>query len=89
LFSGWVLEEPRESKAKIDVSAKVTYCDRVGGMYMLPFGRIRLKDRQFWVFQYSGWDQEWYSVVRVSPRRLFFEAEFYAGGRRGCFQPRM
>jgi hypothetical protein len=87
LFSGWVLSDQRDTRPNAEFSARVTYCDRIGGMYMLPFGRIRLKDRMYWIFQYSGWEQEWFDVVRVTPRRLKFEAEFYGGGRRDCRPP--
>jgi hypothetical protein len=39
----------------------------------------------FWVFQYSGWNEEWYEIVRLGTKRRFV-VEFYAGGRRGCFE---
>jgi hypothetical protein len=84
LFSGWIVHDERQAKPRAELSAKITYCDRVGGMYMLPFGRIRLNDRHFWVFQFSGYEEEWYEVVRILPRSVKFEAEFFAGSRRGC-----
>jgi len=83
-FRGWVEHNTREALPKAELTAKIDYCDRPGAMYMLPLGRVRLAQQMFWVFQYSGWTEEWYEVVRISPRRLRFVVEFYAGGRRGC-----
>lgn len=84
-FSGWVQhDERRPDVLKSELSARITYCDRNNVLYMLPLGRIHVKNRQFWVFQSSGWDQEWYRVVRVAPSRIEFVAEVFGGGKQGC-----
>jgi hypothetical protein len=63
---GWVLE--REGKpAKIDVGARVAYCDRNEVSFMLPFGRIHVAGEAYWVYQVSSWRDEYYSVARVRP----------------------
>jgi hypothetical protein len=82
-FRGWVEHNTRDQKPKAAISARIDYCDRPGAMYMLPLGRVRLAQQAFWIFQYSGWNEEWYEIVRVGPKRRFV-VEFYAGGRRGC-----
>jgi hypothetical protein len=51
---------------------------------MLPFGTILTGDRLHWVFQLSGWEEEWYEVVQVSAKRIRFVAEYYGGGESGC-----
>ena len=52
--------------------------------FMLPLGRLRVAQQMYWVFQYAGWNEEWYEVVRIAPKRTRFVVEFYAGGLRGC-----
>jgi hypothetical protein len=83
-FSGWIEHDPREATPKARLSARIAYCDRPGAMYMLPLGRLRAAQQVYWVFQYSGWSEEWYEVVRIAPKRTRFVVEFYAGGLRGC-----
>jgi hypothetical protein len=84
LVSGWLHHRDGTLVKPVDLRAKVTYCDRVGAMYMLPFGRIRPKERAYWIFQMSGWEEEWYEVVQIGPGRTRFVIEVYAGGRRRC-----
>lgn len=64
---GWVLLGPK-NEAKVHVSATVTYCDRKGVSYMLPFGLIRANGKPYWVFQYSGFEEEWYEVAEATRR---------------------
>lgn len=84
LFSGWIRQHASGTAAIVDMSAKITYCDRVGAVFMLPFGTILTGDRLHWVFQLSGWEEEWYEVVQVSAKRIRFVAEYYGGGESGC-----
>jgi hypothetical protein len=63
--NGWVLEG--EGKPQIFLSARVTYCDREGVEFMLPFGRITVDDEVYWVYQFSGWRDEQFGVSRVRP----------------------
>jgi len=61
------------------LKAVVTYCDRRGVSYMLPFGRMRVNDRDHWIVQMSGRDHEWYAVVEAAADRVKYVAEFQAG----------
>jgi hypothetical protein len=88
LFSGWVYSRGSRLVERADLLARITYCDRVGALYMLPFGRIHVKNRTYWVYQMSGWDQEWYTVARVSRREVRYMVEFPAGSIASCGRPR-
>ncbi len=83
-FRGWIQNDGKESQRSAELSARITYCDRSTVLYMLPFGRLEAKGRLYWIFQLSGWDQEWYEVVEVAPKRLEYEVEYYGGGRGQC-----
>ena len=61
---GWVMVGRKEIKVRI--AAKVTYCDRKGIGYMLPFGLIRANEKVYWVYQFSGFEGEWYEVAEPS-----------------------
>jgi hypothetical protein len=84
LVSGWVHHKDGELKKTTGLSGKLTYCDRVGATYMLPFGRIRPKEKIYWVFQLSGWESEWYDVAEVGRERARHVIEVPAGRER-CF----
>jgi hypothetical protein len=84
LFSGWVFQRADGSRPRTSLRAKVTYCDRVGAIYMLPFGVVRVQDGVHWVYQLSGWDDEWYVIAEVGERNARIVAEYYAGGRGNC-----
>jgi hypothetical protein len=88
VFTGWLhqnVDDPR--KTRVQLTARVTYCDRRGVKYMLPFGRIHVGPQLYWVYQFSGFDQEWYEVARMSPLKMGFVVESYGGGREGCGFP--
>lgn len=83
--SGWLHHYEGQLKRSKELRAKLTYCDRVGAMYMLPLGRIRPREKSYWIFQMSGWDDEWYDVAEVGREKTRYVIEVYAGGRRaGC-----
>jgi hypothetical protein len=84
LVSGWIFHENGALKSRMILRAKSTYCDRVGATYMLPLGRIRPKDRSYWVFQLSGWDDEWYEVAAVDRMDVRVVVEVQARGAMGC-----
>ena len=63
----------------MDLSARVTYCDRRGAAYMLPLGTMRLDGKQFWIYQISGHDREWYLVTRPARRGVEIHSEYQAG----------
>lgn len=77
--SGWVLAGPKD-EAKIRLAAKVTYCDRKGVGYMLPFGLIRADRNIYWVYQFSGFEQEWYEVAEPTRSGVKNHIAFPAGG---------
>ena len=78
--SGWVHHDGQfQQKPKTRLNAVITYCDRRGVSYMLPFGQMRVNDRVYWIVQMSGRDHEWYAVVEATPDRASYVAEFQAG----------
>ena len=78
--SGWVHHFRGEMRRTSELRGQLTYCDRVGVVYMLPFGRIRPRTREYWVFQLSGWNDEWYDVAEISRERVKHVVEVNAGG---------
>jgi hypothetical protein len=84
IVSGWVQHNALESKPRTQLTARVTYCDREGVTYMMPFGLVRTRGRLHWVYQLSGTGQEWYQVMQVSPRRLRAVVEYFGGGGLDC-----
>jgi hypothetical protein len=88
VFTGWMhsnVDDPKKTRTQF--TARVTYCDRRGVKYMLPFGRFHIGQQQYWVYQLSGFDQEWYEVARMIPLKMSFVVEAFAGGREGCGFP--
>ena len=83
-FSGWVVREKAAGKPRVQLAARLMYCDRVGANYMIPFGKVRLQQNQnwYWVYQLAGYESEWYAVAQVSRSRVSVVAEYFAGG--GC-----
>lgn len=75
--SGWVVTGP--DRATIRVGARITYCDRKGVGYMLPFGVVRADEKNYWVFQYAGFEIESYQVMRPH-RRGADPAVIYTAG---------
>lgn len=75
---GWVHVGPN-GKTQVDLTSRVTYCDRKGVGYMLPFGTVRASGRTYWVYQYSGYDGEFYQVVRPEPDDVKVAAWYFAG----------
>lgn len=82
--SGWVHHRDGKLVDDSQLSARLSFCDRVGVTYMLPFGRIRPRNKTYWVFQLSGWEAEWYDVVEVRPKMARYVLEVFAGAWRGC-----
>ena len=78
--TGWVFHDGQQRPtSKPRLGAVVTYCDRRGASYMLPFGQMRVNDRVHWIVQMSGRDHEWYAVIEGTPGRARYVAEFQAG----------
>ena len=76
--SGWVLRGPKD-RTRLHLGAQVTYCDRKGVGYMLPFGLVQANRRTFWVFQYAGFEYEGYEVVRPTPGGPDVEVTYTVG----------
>jgi hypothetical protein len=76
--SGWVITHQRE-RAFVRIGARVTYCDRKGVGYMLPFGLVRADGKNYWVFQYAGFEQESYEVIRPTRRTIETAVVYNAG----------
>lgn len=75
---GWLHVGPREV-FELELYSRVTYCDRKGVSVMLPFGTVRAAGRTYWVYQYSGYEDEWYNVVRPEPKDIQTAVAFHAG----------
>jgi hypothetical protein len=75
---GWVHVGP-SGKKEVELSSRVTYCDRKGVNVMLPFGTVRAGNRTYWVYQFSGYEDEWYQVVRPEPKDIDVAVTFHAG----------
>jgi hypothetical protein len=82
--SGWLHHHNGQLMEDTQLRAKLTYCDRVGATYMLPFGRIRPRKELYWVFQLSGWESESYEVVAVRPEKIRYVLEVFAGSAGRC-----
>ncbi len=78
-FSGWIVREKPGARPRAQLSARLMYCDRVGAHYMLPFGKMRLRNAWYWVYQLSGYDTEWFAVAQVSRSRVRVVAEYLGG----------
>ncbi|CAN5848714.1 hypothetical protein BH24ACI5_BH24ACI5_12260 [soil metagenome] len=76
--SGWVIVGPGGA-SRTWLGARVTYCDRKGVGYMLPFGRVRANDRTYWVFQYAGFEAEAYEVARPAKGGVQAEVVYTVG----------
>ncbi len=75
---GWLHVGPKE-EVKMDLSVRVTYCDRKGVGVMLPLGLIRAGDRSYWVAQFSGYEYENYTVIDPDIDGARPMARFHAG----------
>ena len=75
---GWVHVGP-DGKRHVDLTSRVTYCDRKGVGFMLPFGTVRAGDKTYWIYQYSGYDDEFYQVVRPEPDDVKVAAGYHGG----------
>lgn len=84
LLSGWVLQQKARTEPRVQLGSRITYCDRVGAMYMLPFGTIQLRDRTFWISQLSGRSAEYYAVTELERNRARVVAEYLGGDGAGC-----
>lgn len=84
LIGGWVTHEKDKSEPRVDLHARITYCDRVGATFMQPFGRLRVRDRVYWIAQIAGPEVEWYTVAQIAPGRIRYVVEYMAGSRDSC-----
>ncbi|HVL69985.1 MAG TPA: hypothetical protein VM364_22190 [Vicinamibacterales bacterium] len=75
---GWVFSDAKK-RLTVRLSARVTYCDRKDVAYVLPFGYVQANDRIYWVYQYSGHDEELYEVARPTPREIEYPVVYRAG----------
>ena len=84
LVSGWIHHRDGQLMDVHQLRGKLTYCDRVGATYMLPFGRVTPREDSYWVFQLSGWEAESYEVVAVRPKSVRYVLEVFGGAGRRC-----
>lgn len=76
--SGFMLLGPGK-KPSIRLFARVTYCDRKGGTFMLPLGLIKARGRTHWIYQLSGYDHESYVVVEPTRSAINGRIQYWAG----------
>jgi hypothetical protein len=76
--SGWVRISPK-GQPLMDLSSRISYCDRKGVSYMLPLGLMTVDGKTYWIYQKSGFDAEWYVVARPTSRAIEIHAEYAAG----------
>jgi hypothetical protein len=76
--SGWVRIGPG-GKALTDLAATISYCDRKGAGYFLPLGLITIDAKNFWIYQMSGYDREWYVIARPTPKAIEIHVDYPAG----------
>ena len=77
--SGWVHHENQQQNPRARLKAAITYCDRRGVSYMLPFGQLQLAGKTHWIVQMSGKDHEWYTVIEGRADEVKYVAEYQAG----------
>jgi hypothetical protein len=77
--SGWIHHDDGLQKPRARLKAVITYCDRRGVSYMLPFGQLRVAGRTHWVVQMSARDHEWYAVIEGRADEAKYVAEYQAG----------
>ena len=77
--SGWVHHGKEQQKPRTRLKAAITYCDRRGVSYMLPFGQVHLAGRTHWIVQMSGRDHEWYAVIDGRDDQVKYVVEYQAG----------
>jgi hypothetical protein len=76
---GWiVLDSGKLTHGQFDVL--VVPCSRMGLRYMFPLGVITLPRGQYWIAQWSGWDNEEYDVVDISARSIESVLGVWGGG---------
>ena len=63
---GWAIERQGHDP-RIELQARVTYCDREGVSFMQPLGRFSLGGEAYWAYQMSSWRDEAYVVSRMRP----------------------
>jgi hypothetical protein len=76
--SGWIIAGP-DGKRTTKLTARVTYCDRRGVTYMLPFGLIKAHGHTYWAYQLSGYGREGYAIVHPTPKVIMQEVHYAAG----------
>jgi hypothetical protein len=76
---GWIMLGPNDD-VKGKLTAQITYCDRKGVSYMLPLGLVRANGDLFWVFQFSGFEEEWYEVAEPTRDGVKSRVAYPAGG---------
>jgi hypothetical protein len=76
---GWfVLDSGKLTHGQFDVL--VIPCSRQGLRYMFPLGVISLPRGQYWIAQWSGWDNEEYEVIDIGARSIDSVLAVWGGG---------
>jgi hypothetical protein len=75
---GWLMVGPR-NQSRVRLSANVAYCDRKGASYMLPWALFRAEDKVYWIYQFSGFEEEWYEVAEPKRGSVTSHVAYRAG----------
>jgi hypothetical protein len=77
--SGWFVHRRGHDLEPLGFDVSIGECDRYGFAYMLPLGVMRLRDRVYWIAQWSGWDYERYAIVELTPDKAKPVLSVYGG----------
>jgi hypothetical protein len=80
--SGWIMMGP-DDRFRMQLGARVTYCDRRENTFMLPLGLIEQGARRYWVYQVSGYEREGYAITRPMPKLNEPHIQYTAGACAG------
>jgi hypothetical protein len=69
---GWIIAGP-DGKRTFRLTARVTYCDRRGVVYMLPLGLFKARGRTYWAYQLSGYGREAYVIAHPQRKAIMQE----------------
>jgi hypothetical protein len=79
--SGWIKTGP-QGKTIAQLGAQITYCERRGNTFMMPFGVMEQDGRRYWIYQVSAYDREGYAITRPMPKENETQIQYLAGA---CF----
>jgi hypothetical protein len=80
LWGGWVLKDSFGKLTPVGQGVALTDCDAKGMYFGEPMGVLVVQDQSFIVVQSHGWDDETYSILKVSERQVDLMLTVPGGG---------